>query len=92
MFSIHILYALNMSETKNNNHSRRKFLSLSLLAGAGLVAGKAEAQPVKESGGTVKMLTQDGKLVEVDKAVITQSATKKQASKKDVLRWIHPAR
>ncbi len=52
----------------------------------------AAAQPVTESGETVKMLTQDGKLVEVDKALLAQSSLKKQASKKDVLRWIHPAK
>jgi len=28
----------------NNNHSRRKFLAFGLIAGAGMVAGKASAQ------------------------------------------------
>jgi len=81
-----------MSDTTNKNHSRRKFLSISLLAGAGMVTGKAAAQPVTESGETVKLLTQDGKLVEVDKALLPQSSTNNQASKKDVLTWIHPAK
>jgi hypothetical protein len=73
----------------SNTPSRRRFLSLSLLAGAGLVAGKADAQPVTETGDKIKMLTPDGKLVEVDKGALVK-ATKKPASKKDVLRWIHP--
>lgn len=73
----------------SNNPSRRRFLSLSILAGAGMIAGKADAQPEIETGEKIKMLTPDGKLVEVDKGALTK-ATKKPASKKDVLRWIHP--
>lgn len=76
-------------DDKNKNPSRRKFLSLSLLAGAGLVAGKANAQPADSDPETVKMLTQDGKLVEVSKSVVNTSQAKKQASKRDVLGWIH---
>lgn len=72
-----------------NQNSRRAFLSFSILAGAGLVAGKATAQPVEGSGETVKMLTKDGKLVEVDKALL--SGTRK-ATKKDILSWIHPGK
>jgi hypothetical protein len=79
-----------MSDKVNKNHSRRKFLSLGFLAGAGLIAGDASAQPLKESGQKVKMLTQDGKLVEVDKALVEKVSSKKAASKKDVLTWIHP--
>lgn len=74
----------------NNNHSRRKFLALGLFAGAGMVAGKASAQPIQESGETVPMLTKEGKLVYVDKAMIPPTSEKKQANKKDVLSWIHP--
>ncbi len=76
--------------TNNNNSSRRKFLSLGLLAGAGLITTSASASSLNESGETVKMLTRDGKLVEVDKALIVKSSSKKQASKKDVLGWINP--
>ena len=72
----------------NNNPTRRKFLAFGLFAGAGMVAGKASAQPLQESGETVQMLTKEGKLVSVDKAMLPPE--KKQASKKDVLRWIHP--
>ena len=77
-----------MDDTKKN-HSRRKFLSLSLLAGAGMVAGKANAQSATSDPETVKMLTQDGKLVEVSQSLINTSQAKKQASKRDVLGWIH---
>lgn len=77
-----------MSEDSNIS-SRRRFLSLSLVAGAGLIAGNANAQPITETGETVKMLTPEGKLVEIDKGAMTK-ATKKPATKRDVLGWIHP--
>ena len=74
----------------NNNHSRRKFLAFGLIAGAGMVAGKASAQSIQESGETIHMLTKEGKLVSVDKSMLPPASEKKQANKKDVLRWIHP--
>ena len=73
----------------SNTPSRRRFLSLGLIASAGLIAGKTNAQSMSETGEKVKMLTPDGKLVEVDKGALS-NAVKKPASKKDVLRWIHP--
>ena len=79
-----------MSELKSEHHSRRKFLSFGMLAGAGLLTGEVTGQTANESGETVKMLTQEGKLVEVDKALLPPPSLKKQASKKEVLRWIHP--
>lgn len=81
-----------MADKKKMHHSRRKFLSLGFLTGAGMIAGKASAQSIPETGETVKMLTKDGKIVEVDKSVLTLSAEKRQATKKDVLRWIHPGK
>lgn len=79
-----------MADLKSDSHSRRKFISLGLLAGAGAIAGNSSAQSVLESGETVKMLTQDGKLVEVDKALMPPPFLQKQATKRDVLSWIHP--
>lgn len=79
-----------MSDLNNKIHSRRKFMALGLLAGAGMVTGDAMAKTVTESGEKVKMLTRDGKLVEVDKTLLPQLSHKKHASKRDVLRWIHP--
>ena len=77
-----------MTDNKNNP-SRRRFLSLSLLAGAGILAGKADAQSTIETGERIKMLSPDANLVEVDKGAVV-NASKKPASKKDILRWIHP--
>lgn len=68
--------------------TRRKFLSLSFLAGLFLMSSKAKA--TEASGEKVTMLTRDGKLVEVDRSVITKASHKKQATKSDILHWMHP--
>jgi len=78
-----------MADASNKNHSRRKFLSLGILAGAGLITTNVSAQSLNENEETVKMLTQDGKLVEVKKSLLAKASTKKPGSKKDVLGWIH---
>lgn len=36
----------------------------------------------------VKMLTPDGKLVEVDKAILEQAISKQKASSKDIFDWM----
>lgn len=70
-----------------NDPSRRKFLSLSFLAGLFLIPEKFRA--AEASGEKIKMLTRDGKLVEVDRSVIS-TAQKTQATKSDILHWMHP--
>jgi hypothetical protein len=79
-----------MADLNNTFHTRRKFMALGLLAGAGIVTGDVVAQPAMESGEKEKMLTRDGRLVEVDKALLPPPSKKKHASKRDILRWIHP--
>jgi hypothetical protein len=81
-----------MSDPNQKNQSRRKFLSFGVLAGIGLFASNVSAQPEITSHEKVNMLTQDGKLVEIDKALLRQDQQKKRATKKDILRWIYPAR
>ena len=62
-----------MDNNKNeNNKSRRSFFS-------GLL------HPKKEK---VKMLTADGKLVEVDKAVL-DAASKQKVNNKEILQWMN---
>jgi hypothetical protein len=78
-----------MKKQKDLGKTRRKFLSLSLLGGAGMLVGKAvDAQTPAESSETVKMLTPDGKLVEVDKKAFV--TINKNASNQDVLNWMSP--
>ena len=76
-----------MSNMKNDKSSRRKFLSLGLLGGASLLAGKAEAKTPLESGETVKMLTPDGQLVEVDKSVLDAMSKEHKVTNESILDW-----
>lgn len=69
---------------KNDNESdgRRNFLKLSLLAGGATIAGLgfAEAAPPKKvSGEKVKVLTADGRLLEVDAELVTHHAAEDAA-------------
>jgi hypothetical protein len=60
-----------MGNNKESNKSRRSFFS-SLMG------------PKKEK---VKMLTADGKLVEIDKSIL-DAATKKKVNNKEILQWM----
>ncbi len=62
---------------KSEDKSRRWFLSLFT------AANKQEAEP-----GMVKMLTADGKLVEIDKAVLDAASKKQQSSNKEIYDWM----
>ena len=68
---------------------RRSFINTILVAGAttGLVI-PVVSNPVSKSGSKVKMLTADGKLVEVDKSVIEKLGESKKASDKEVFEWM----
>ncbi len=60
--------------------SKRHFLLESLLSGAALLAGSAAltscGDTVEETGEKVKLLSQDGQLIEVDAAYIKHPASK----------------
>lgn len=74
---------------KKNN--RRNFLKTLVSAGAaaGLVSpDKTTSQQQQEE--TVKMLTSDGKLVEVKRSVIEKKAGVRKASDKEVFDWMDP--
>jgi len=63
-----------MGNNKNEtNKSRRWFLSL----------GIADAPPKEK----IKMLTADGKLVEIDKSVV-DAASQQKVSNKEILQWM----
>lgn len=69
---------------KEQTTNRRDFLRKGLLAAAATTAPLVmKADAAQE---TVKMLTPDGKLVEVDKAVLAK-ASKKKVSNKEILEW-----
>jgi hypothetical protein len=80
---------------ENEDSARRKFLQFGLLAGgAAAVVGLKNIFLKKTSAGKVenkkiKMLTPDGKLVEVDESVVSQVASDQQrASNKEVQQWM----
>jgi len=62
---------------KTNEKSRRWFLSLFT------AADTKEAKP-----GMVKMLTADGKLVEIDKAVLEAASKKQKSTNKEIYDWM----
>ena len=70
--------------TENNKQSRRKFIFWGV-ASAAVISAIKFIRP-KQKNETVKMLTQDGKLVEVDIAAIPKS--KKKITDKELQNWI----
>jgi hypothetical protein len=70
---------------KNSTSNRKTFIKNSLAALAAVVTTPLAAQEIKPSK-TVKMLTADGKLVEVNSEVVKQ-APKKKVSSKEILNW-----
>jgi len=73
---------------KNNN--RRNFLKTLISSGAaaGLTSPLNTLQKGKEE--KVKMLTPDGKLVEVNKSVIEKNAGVRKATDQEVFDWMDP--
>ena len=71
--------------TENKNQNRRKFIVWGVVSAALLTAAKF-ILPSKKKPETVKMLTQDGKLVEVDIAVLPSK--KKKITNGELQNWI----
>lgn len=71
--------------TENKNQSRRKFISWGVASAAVLAAFKL-VKPAAKKTETVKMLTQEGKLVEVEIAAL--SASRKKISDTELQNWI----
>jgi hypothetical protein len=62
-----------MGNYQNKNANRRQFFS-SLIR--------------KKDAAKIKMLTPDGKLVEVDKDIVDASVNRQKASSKDIFKWM----
>jgi len=73
-------------DNDNKIQSRKKFIGLGVSAAALFTAFKFWAPKKKKETKTVKMLTQDGKLVEVDIAAL--SPKKKKITNKELQNWI----
>ena len=76
-----------MSSKEKNN--RRNFLRSILTAGSAIgLISPLKTNPKLESNNKIKMLTADGKLVEIDKSVIEKNKELKRASDKEVFDWM----
>ena len=82
-------------ENEKSKLSRKKFLSWSVGLGSILALpsvlfaqkNKTGKTPVK-TGKMVKMLTSDGKLVEVDESVLAAASRGKKAANKEIFHWM----
>ncbi len=71
-----------MGNNKQKDRNRRGFLSL-------LLSGKDNTQATNhDKPEMVKMLTADGKLVEVSKAVLDELTKKQKATNKEIFDWM----
>ncbi|HLG39820.1 MAG TPA: hypothetical protein VI461_09135 [Chitinophagaceae bacterium] len=68
---------------KSPTNSRRSFLS-SFFSGKNNVSSDTSVNHEK-----VKMLTADGKLVEVDKVLLDKAVNRFKAKKKDIFNWMN---
>ena len=73
-------------DNDNKLQSRKKFIGLSISGAALFTAFRFFIPGKKKKPGTVKMLTQDGKLVEVDIAAL--SSKKKKITNKEMQTWV----
>ena len=76
-----------MSQKKTLN--RRHFINTILATGAvtGLIT-QVSADPKPPGGNKIKMLTADGKLVEVDQSVLDKITGSQKATDKEVFEWM----
>lgn len=72
-------------QQQKNTPSRKKFLVWGLGVLSSLAAVKFMI-PTNKKKNTVKMLTQDGKLVEIDRDLV--SSNKKKITKEELQSWI----
>lgn len=73
-----------MTSKKN----RRRFIGDAIKALAVSVIALPTMATAKEKGKTVKMLTPEGKLVEVEESVL-KKVDKKKAGNKDIMNWVN---
>ena len=71
-----------------NKSNRRGFFSKAILSvltvGIGTSGSEANAQ---QAGKKVKLLTSDGKLIEVDQKILDQKVVKQKTTNQDILDW-----
>ena len=73
---------------KNNPKSRREFLLKFLSKPSDPFSDAASTTSGIEQNGKIKMLTPDGKLVEVDLELVKNSPQKNKVSNAEILKWM----
>jgi hypothetical protein len=69
--------------------SRKKFLLWSSAVLSSITVLKILPDSKKQKTERVKMITADGKLVEVDKSIFEKATTGKKASNKEIYDWMN---
>lgn len=74
----------------NQAGSRRKFLAMGLLGSTSLIArpGHLMADAGEDNADLVKMLTADGRLVEVPASAIEKAGETRKVANRDILDWM----
>ena len=76
-----------------NTKDRRNFLKLLLAGGTvGTIVSTTEGQEVSPATEKVKMLAEDGTLVEIDKAILDRIKSGKKASNNMIKGFIKPSK
>ncbi|MFI5134830.1 MAG: hypothetical protein ACHQD9_03150 [Chitinophagales bacterium] len=76
--------------SKDQDESRRRFLKTMLAAGAGIgFLSSISGTRKKNQDEKIKMLTADGRLVEVDRSQIKREITSGRATNEEVLEWMN---
>ncbi len=76
-----------MNQEEKEKNSRRRFLALGMFGDVGLE--KLHAKTTPGSDETIPMLTADGKLVEINKALL-DNVKREKATNHDILNWSEP--
>ncbi len=77
-----------MNNKEKNN--RRSFLKIILSAGSAIgLLSPGKSNTKSRSSDKVKMLTADGKLVEIEKSVLDKKVRSKRATNEEVFEWMN---
>jgi len=80
---------MNSQEENNKMKSRRNFLKTALIAGAAAGLFSPLRNSKKKPSEKVKMLTPDGRLVEIEKSAIKKEIISTRATDNEVLEWMN---
>ena len=80
---------VKLHEENNKMKSRRSFLKNALIAGAAAGIFSPFRNSKKNNSEKIKLLTPDGKLVEIEKSAIKKEIVSTRATDNEVLEWMN---